>query len=138
MKKHPKILIITMYCGEPQLERCLASVKKQINVSCEYFLISNKPNVAAHKALYETINDNKDKFDYFVKLDADMEFSGEDTLISLLDFLDNDTDHFTIPVFDFFTNCDLPELHVYSNRVFFDTKNMDKLYVDNINCNNRS
>lgn len=132
MKIKHRVLVITMYCGEPQIERCIKSVKSQEGVACTHKLITNKPNVEAHKELYEIINENKENFSYFIKLDADMEFSNKHSLLKLIGFCDEDTDHFTIPVFDFFTKSDMPELHLFSNRVYFDTKNMDNLYVDNV------
>lgn len=132
-KKIPRVLVITMYCGEPQFQRCIESVIKQKAVLCEHQFIKNKPNVEAHRELYEKINDSRENYDFFVKLDADMEFSSEQSLIKILSFFEPDTDHLTIPVFDFFINEDMAALSVFSNRVFFDTVNMDNLYVDQLN-----
>ena len=132
MKNIPKVLVITMFCGEPQYERCIASVKNQVGVECDHKLIENKPNVEAHRELYETINSSGNQYDYFVKLDADMEFSSDSALLEIIDLFDPTTDHLTIPVFDFFINDDMPAFHVFTSRVKFDTENMDKLYVDKI------
>ena len=132
-KKTPRVLVITMYCGEPQFQRCIESVATQKGILCEHQFIKNKPNVEAHRELYEKINDSRENYDFFVKLDADMEFSSEQSLIKILSFFEPDTDHLTIPVFDFFINEDMPALSVFSNRVFFDTANMDNLYVDQLN-----
>lgn len=127
-----RVLVITMYCGEPQVDRCISSVKKQINVSCDHFLINNKPNIEAHKELYCLINDNIDNYDYFVKLDADMEFSQGYSLSQVISKLNKNTDHLTIPVFDFMTDSDMPDLHLFSNRVFIDVSEMNNLFVDRV------
>lgn len=134
-KEAPRVLVITMYCGEPQFQRCIESVIKQKLVLCEHKFIKNKPNVEAHRDLYEMINKFRGDYDFFVKLDADMEFSSEQALIKILSFFEPDTDHLTIPVFDFFINEDMAALSVFSNRVFFDTVKMDNLYVDQLNIN---
>jgi hypothetical protein len=132
-KRNPKVLVITMYCGEPQFQRCIESVAKQKEVLCEHQFVKHKPNVEAHRELYEIINNSREDYDFFVKLDADMEFSSGQALIKILSLLQLNTDHLTIPVFDFFINDDMPGLSVFSNRVFFDTANMDNLYVDRLN-----
>lgn len=132
-KEIPRVLVITMYCGEPQFQRCIESVAKQKEVLCKHQFIKNKPNVEAHRELYEIINKSQEDYDFFVKLDADMEFSSEQALIKIIGFFEPNTDHLTIPVFDFFTNEDMGALSVFSNRVFFDTAKMDSLYVDQLN-----
>lgn len=128
----PKVLVITMYCGEPQYERCVDSVKSQLRVNCTHHTIKDKSNVEAHRELYQLINSKKDKFNYFIKLDADMEFNGAFAVDELLGLFERETDHVTIPVFDFMINSDMPCLHVFSNRVTIDTEEMDELYVDNV------
>lgn len=127
-----KILVITMYCGESQFERCVQSVITQTKVICDHKIIENKPNVQAHRELYETINSMKNNYDYFVKLDADMEFSSPEALTKMLFFFDSNTDHLTIPVFDFIVGGDLGAFNIFSNRVFIDTSKMDNLYVDKV------
>lgn len=127
-----RVLVITMYCGEPQFHRCTQSIHEQINVICDHRVITNKPNVEAHRELYETINESGLNYDYFVKLDADMEFALPNSLSTILSYFEMDTDHLTIPVLDYFINDDMPMFHVFSNRVKVDTSKMDALYVDKV------
>ena len=131
-EKEPTVLVLTMFCGEPQYDRCVESVKNQIGVLCRHVVIENMPNVEAHRKLYELINENIAAYDYFVKLDADMEFSSDQALVKIIDLFSEEVDHVQISVFDFLTNSDIRGLNVFSNRTYFDTSKMDKLYVDKL------
>ena len=128
-----KVLVITLSIGEPQLKKCIESVKIQQKVECSHEVISNLPNVPAHKKLYEIINTKSAEYDYFIKLDADMEFSSDLVVFKLLSSFDESTDHLTIPVFDHFIFDDMPELHVFSNRVQIDVSQMNELRPDLVN-----
>ncbi|MEL7798442.1 hypothetical protein [Idiomarina loihiensis] len=127
-----KVLVVTLSCGEPQFERCIKSVKDQLGVNCDIKVISNKPNYDAHYELYDSINTANKNYDYFVKLDADMEFSRLDSLSRVLDFFDENVDHLTIPVHDYFVGGDTPAFHVYSNRARFKVESIDHLYPDRL------
>jgi hypothetical protein len=133
IKAKPKVMVLTLYCGEPQYQRCIESVNSQIDVDYRHVVIENKPNVEAHRELYELINKSVKNYDYFLKLDADMEFSSPDAISRIVNFFDKDVDHLQIPVFDFLTNSDIRALNVFSCRVKIDTSKMDHLYVDNVN-----
>lgn len=125
-----KVLVITLYCGEPQLDACMASVAAQQGVALEHVLIKHKPNVEAHRELYEIINARSSEFDYFLKLDADMTLVDDHALVRLLARVQPDTDIFSFSVFDYFTGSDIPAAHIYSNRVTFKIDTMDDLYPD--------
>lgn len=120
-----------MTCGEPQNERCINSAKQQCGFDIDTYLIQNKKNIEAHKELYETINSEKG-YDYFVKLDGDMEFSSENSLKLILSNMKDGIDHLTIPVFDYMTMDDMLGLHVFSGRTMVILGDLDELFVDKV------
>lgn len=110
-----KILIITLFSGENEYKRCLSSVKKQkVDFSFEHFLIENQTKPVAHTNLYSKIMEESDKYDYFVKLDADMVFTRRDSLCQLINICElNGSDKTSITVYDHMTDKMIWGLNVY-------------------------
>jgi len=59
-------------CGENERERAIEAVRTQTYLDYEVFLIEDRPNKEAHEALYERFMASADRFQIFLKLDADM------------------------------------------------------------------
>lgn len=133
------ICIITMYCGENEFSECVGSVKLQNTLyKVKQLFIKNKGNAEAHNLLYSMIMDKSNKYDYFVKLDADMVFEHDNSLDMLIKLaVDSKADIFSIPVNDFMTGTMLWGLNVYksgvewhinSNELFTDQQVLKKQY----------
>lgn len=119
-----------MFSGEGEYELCKKSVQNQ-TVACDQFFIENLPNKEAHELLYSTIMNCSDEFELFIKLDADMVFSSEDSVDEILKLYSKypEVDHFCTQVHDWFTDRMMYGLHIFSNRVVW-KKNNSALFLD--------
>ena len=97
-----KFLVLTLYCGEGEFEDCKSSVQKQKGVDVEQVIFSNMGNVEAHEALYRRIMEERDKFDLFIKLDADMVLARDTALDEIAGYFrrEIELDYLVLPVFD--------------------------------------
>ena len=114
-----RILIGTMYCGEPEFEQGKASLRRQSHTQWEQFVIKDLPNKTAHETLYRGFMDRAETCDLFLKLDADMVFEEENKLQDIVSYFakHSNLDGISIPVQDFFTNSLIHGLHVYRSHV---------------------
>jgi hypothetical protein len=67
-----RVLAGTLYTQENEIEQCLRSIRGQVGVDCEHFLIEGLPKSEAHRRLYGAFMERAAEFDLFVKVDADM------------------------------------------------------------------
>ena len=113
-----RFLILTLASGENELEACRSSVTAQCGVSTEHRVISNLPKSEAHARLYGTIMSEGDRFDRFVKLDADMVLAGDDVLERIAGLFDRlqRLDHLVLGVADWYTDGDIIGVHAFSRR----------------------
>jgi len=127
----PRILVLTLFCGEAEYERCKLSVSQQEGVSTEHVCFEWLPNLEAHEALYRTILSRAGEFDAFLKLDADMVLVHERALLEAWQiFVDvPDTDHLSIPVYDHPSGSYLMGFHLFSPRVSWSFP-LDPLFPD--------
>ena len=135
-----KVKIITLYCGENEFDMCVEMANSQrCAFSFEQVFIKNKANAEAHNELYKIIMDQANNFDYFVKLDADMVFNGEESLQQIITMaIESGADVFSIPVHDYMTDSMIWGLNVYKSGVkwllgtddlFTDQQRLDGAYV---------
>lgn len=101
-----KVLVLTLCSGENELSACKKSVKAQGYPNVEHFFIANLPNKEAHDALYSEIMSNCERFDIFIKLDADMVLEDPSFIDNVVRAFINDKnlDMLSFTVFDFLTN----------------------------------
>jgi len=78
--KIPRILVLTLYSGENEIDLCKESVSKQNGVTATHEVFENLPNIEAHRTLYARIMEQSKSYDWFVKLDADMILNDEHSL----------------------------------------------------------
>ena len=114
-----KFLVLTLYCGEGEFERCKSSVQKQKGVDVQQVIFSNMGNVEAHEALYRRIMEERDNFDLFIKLDADMVLSRDTALDEIADYFrrEIELDHLVLPVFDWPSRQQVQGITVFGRRV---------------------
>lgn len=127
-----KVLVLTLYSGENEYPECKASVASQVGLAVEHKCFEWLPNKEAHETLYKEIMVSRFKFDYFVKLDADMVFQTERSLLQLVNLFSEYSfyDHISIPVFDIPSNSYLMGIHIFSNYVSWRFP-LDSLFPDN-------
>lgn len=126
----PKVLVITLYSGENELEANKRSVKMQDIARTSQTIIEGLGNVEAHDELHKIIERRRDEFDFFVKLDADMVFERETSLRTLLEvFSDSELDHIIAPVYDIPSQTSIHGIHLFRTGVYWQNR-LDKLFPD--------
>jgi hypothetical protein len=131
MKSASRAQVLTMFSGEREYGQCVASVQAQDHPSVDHRIFSHLSNREAHQALYRTIMRERDRFDVFVKLDADMVLAHESVLSGVCEAFRRtaNLDHLVLGVADWFTSTDIIGLHAFSSRVNWEIGN-DRVFVD--------
>jgi len=126
-----RLLILTLYSGENEIEACLRSVNSQSYQDCDQRVFENLPNADAHARLYETIMAERENFGLFLKLDADMALADPEVVGDLVRVFEErpDLDHLVVAVSDWMTDSQIIGAHIFSNRVRW-RRHEETLYVD--------
>jgi len=126
-----RLLILTLYSGENEIEACLRSVNSQSYQNCDQRVFENLPNADAHARLYETIMAERENYRLFLKLDADMVLADPEVLSDLVQVFEerSELDHLVVAVTDWMTDSHIIGAHVFSNRVRW-KRHKETLYVD--------
>jgi hypothetical protein len=127
----PRCLVLTLFSGENEFGRSQEALRAQSYARWERRIFERLPAKRAHDALYGEIMARRDEFDLFVKLDADMVFTGPDVLGSMVRMFRDDPglDHAVFELVDFMSDGPLMGLHVFSNRVRW-RRSSERLFVD--------
>jgi len=131
MRGRPKVLVLTLFSGEAEFDRCRSSLEQQDYISWEQRIIENLPNAEAHARLYETIMMERENCGIFLKLDADMVLADPGVLGDLVRVFEqhSDLDHLVVAVSDWMTDSNIIGAHLFSNRVRW-RRHAETLYVD--------
>jgi len=113
-----RVLIGTLYSGENEFDRCIASVRAQTYDKYEHLIIEHLPEHEAHQKLYGEFMRQQDRFDLFLKLDADMVLVDQEKLGAVVDLFQHDRtlDHAVFRVTDWMSQSDIIGIHAFSNR----------------------
>lgn len=127
----PKVLVLTMYSGEAEYEKCCEALRMQDYRCWEQRVFENLPNEEAHRQVYQTVMSEVATFDLFLKLDADMVLADSRVLTDLVGMFEDrpQLDHLVVAVEDWMTNSNIIGAHVFSNRVAW-REHSETLYVD--------
>jgi hypothetical protein len=133
-----RLLVGIMHCIENEFNQCIESIESQTYTNYDYFVVEGLPNKEAHNELYRTFQTNKNKYDLFVKIDADMVLARTTFFAEVVDYFHEhpNTDDLQIAVQDFFTNRLIFGLHVYSKKVKWRI-NAEKIFVDWLDKNEK-
>lgn len=128
----PRFLVLTLHCGENEIDDCKASVARQNAVSAEQVVFSNLGNIEAHRTLYQEIMTRAGEFDFFLKLDADMVLSHDSALAEVAQYFaaHPGLDHLAVEVNDHFTGSRMASVHTFSPRVTWPLSANQTLFVD--------
>jgi hypothetical protein len=131
MRGRPKVLVLTLFSGEAEFDRCRSFLEQQDYLSWEQRIIENLPNAEAHARLYETIMLECENCGIFLKLDADMVLADPGVLGDLVRVFEQhaDLDHLVVAVSDWMTDSNIIGAHLFSNRVRW-RRHAETLYVD--------
>ena len=120
MNEKIKILALTAHIDESQINECIKSIKNQKNVQVKQTIISGLPAIEAEKRIYELFNENRNNYDYFVKIDADMVLESPDVLETITNKLtilrSRNIERLTIPVLDFYSGGFITGMHTLSAK----------------------
>ncbi|NLE04747.1 MAG: glycosyltransferase family 2 protein [Crenarchaeota archaeon] len=127
----PRILILTLYSGENELQECIASLKVQTFKNFKHEIISGLENREAHDTLYKRCMQSSKDYDYFLKLDADMVLSSPLALDYIVKCAINNpnADLLSFTVFDYYTQSPIWGINIFSNRAKW-TSIEEDLFVD--------
>lgn len=131
MKKDPKILIGTLFSGENEFDTCVRSLQDQCYTNWEHVVFKNLPNKEAHEKLYQEFMARQDRFDLFLKLDADMVLMNENALDQIVELFkkNRNLDHAELAVKDWFSDTLMMGVHITTKRAVW-KKIKDNLFVD--------
>ena len=127
----PACLILTLYSGENEYDRCRDSVREQCGVRFEHVVFEHLPNKQAHERLYETVMQRAAEFALCVKLDADTVLVDDGIIRRIVEFfaVRPELDHAQFELVDFLSDGPLWGMHVFSPRVRWQ-RNDEDLFVD--------
>ena len=132
----PRVFFGTMYSGEAEFEQCKDAIYTQRGIeSFQHAVIEGLPEKEAHNTLWKEWELSKDKFDLFVKVDADTILSDPEA-VSRVWQLFSENPRVTgaqLRLFDFFTGDLIAGLNFFSPVVKFNTS--PDLYCDRVDTN---
>ncbi len=119
IKDNPRCLIGTLYAGESEIDACETVLREQKYANWDHFRLDHLAEQKAHEKLYEIFMENKNDFDLFLKIDADMVLINQDVLGNIIKFIQKrpNLDHACFTVHDYMTNLPIWGLHVFTNQV---------------------
>lgn len=131
MRERPRVLVLTLYSGEAEFDRCRSSLEHQEYPYWEQRVIADLPNAEAHARLYETIMAEGEEYGLFFKLDADMVLADPAVLADLVRVFEErpELDHLVVAVTDWMTESRIIGAHLFSDRVHWQ-RHEETLYVD--------
>ena len=131
-----KIFVGTMEHGELDFKNCAAAVARQQEVELVHYVVSNKPECAAHEDLFSKWNSVKQDYDLFLKVDADTVLSSDLVAKTLADLFTVNERLTGIQAWlhDYMTDSMIYGLTCIRNTVTVATK-VDPLYCDRVDSN---
>jgi len=131
IKSRKRVFVGTLYCGENEFARCSEALQSQTIPGIVHEVFEFLPNETAHQTLYRRFMDLRDHFDIFIKLDADMVFSRNDSIERMLGEFHRmeELDHAIFPVYDWYTQWPMRGIHAFKNSAVWETS-PERLFVD--------
>lgn len=114
-----RVLAICMTSGEPSLHASLASAVQQTGVQMSVIILGGFEEQDAHKRLYKTIWSERKNFDYFLKLDADMQIVNSNVVRACCHTMNQFPvlQGMSIYVQDFVTDASIEGMHIWRTGV---------------------
>lgn len=131
MNYEMRILVGILYCIENELQKCIESIEHQTFKKVDVFVIEGMPNKTAHDQLYSRFMANANRYDLFIKVDADMVLIDNKFFHKVVNQFNTNNllEHLEIAVHDFFSDQLIWGLHIYRNTVKWQKSN-DELFTD--------
>lgn len=125
-----KVFVSTMYSGEGEFQDCISSIQKQKHVQIEHHIIYRQNEFEAHKNQIKTWQIIQDRFDVFIKVDADTVITNELAFASVYEeMIHNRASAAQIRLHDFFTDSLISGLNFYTKESIFSEPD-NKIFCD--------
>lgn len=130
------ILAGVLYSGENEYDECLSSINIQTYKNFDLLQIEHLPKFEAHRHLYHTFLNQKEKYDLLIKIDADMVLTSPQLFEQIVYKFDQNPwmDVLGITILDFFSGGYINGLNSYRNTVQWELDpgnvNADVVIVD--------
>lgn len=129
------VFVGTMESGEGDFLECKKAVSRQIGVHINHCIISGLSEKDAHNELWDSWNENKCDYDYFVKIDADTVLKHSYVIKYVVDIMrEHHATGMQVPIHDFFTDGLINGMNCFSPQVIF-KKTVSDLYCDRVDTN---
>ena len=131
-----RIFVGVLYSGENEYQECLSSIDSQTYPEFDVHKFEYQPKLEAHRSLYHSFLDKKDRYDLLIKIDADMVLTRPELFQQIVDKFEQnpDLDVLGIAIWDFFTGGYINGLNSYRNTVSWELDprnvNADAVIVD--------
>lgn len=122
-------LVITLYSGEAEFDDCASAIKRQTDCKVDHIVFKDLSEIDAHNALLETFENEKCRYDLFVKVDADTIIDHDDAFKIVYNKI-HDASSAQLKLYDFFTLDLINGLNFYNPQKNQYVKTSDKLYCD--------
>ena len=124
-----RIFVGVLYSGENEYEECLESISNQTYSNYDLHKFEHMPKFDAHKSLYQMFLSQKDKYEFLIKIDADMVLTRSTLFGEIVEkfALNPQIDVLGIAILDFFSGGYINGLNSYRNTVKWelDPKNVN-------------
>lgn len=128
----PRLLILTLHSGEAGLDTLKAQLKTQSFQNFDHVVIAGLGNQAAHRRLFETVMAEADRYDLFLKLDADMSLRSDRALADMLRAAATrpEVRYFVFEVHDCFTERQIRGVMLFRSGLRWSLDSRETLFVD--------
>ena len=111
--RYPKVLIVTTYVDELQLSKCKQSVKSQLFITATHYVVSGLDFLSSQRHTLYLFDTFKSKYDYVLKLDADMILLRPDVISNMILKLEKlSVDRLSAHVYDYYTASNIFGIHL--------------------------
>ena len=114
-----RILAGTLYSGENEFDRCVASIRRQTLPAAEHLVVRGLANREAHEALYGTFHDRRNEFDCMIKVDADCVLRRDDFFAGVAELLQAraEVQLLEVRLHDWYTDRPMSGINAYRNTI---------------------
>ena len=114
-----KVYVGVLYSGENEYGECLETIKAQTYSNFDLSVYEHLPKLEAHKTLYHAFLDQKNVYDFLIKIDADMVLTSPLLFEKIVNKFNQNPwmDVLGIAITDFFSGGYINGLNSYRNTV---------------------
>ena len=132
------IFVGTLFNGESEFFEHAMAIESQERVYINHHVIKNLPEHKAHKELWSDWCDNKNRFDLFVKIDADTVLNRSSALFEIASLFERkNVTGVQIKILDYFSKSLISGINAFNPEVKF-KRRVNKLFPDKADYNHKT